>query len=106
MDLSQASAWVLSFANYEMAPLDRVSASRRELRPLRTLLARLGDPQCGRGTVHITGSKGKGSVAAMLATMLGACGERTGLFTSPHLHTIRERMQVDGEPIAEDEFAR
>ncbi len=106
MTFAEAAAWILSFANYELAPLDRATASRRELRPLRDLLARLGDPQRGRGTVHLTGSKGKGSVAAMIAAMLRACGLRTGLFTSPHLHTIRERMQVDGEPIAEDEFAR
>ncbi len=106
MDFGEATTWLLSFANYEMAPLDRTTAARRELRPLRELLSRLGEPQRGRGTVHITGSKGKGSVAAMIAAMLRACGLRTGLFTSPHLHTIRERMQVDGEPIAEADFAR
>lgn len=106
MTFAEAAAWILSFANYEMAPLDRTTASRRELGPLRALLSQLGEPQRGRGTVHLTGSKGKGSVAAMIAAMLRACGLRTGLYTSPHLHTIRERMQVDGEPIAEAEFAR
>ncbi|HZQ36907.1 MAG TPA: Mur ligase family protein, partial [Dehalococcoidia bacterium] len=106
MTFTEAAAWILSFANYELVSLDRATASRRELRPLRELLALLGDPQRSRGGVHLTGSKGKGSVAAMIAAMLRACGLRTGLYTSPHLHTIRERMQVDGEPIAEGEFAR
>ncbi len=105
MDFAAAAAWLLSFINYEITALDAAPASRLELRPLRALLARLGDPQHGRGTVHITGSKGKGSTAAMIAALLGAAGERTALYTSPHLHTIRERMRVAGELISEDEFA-
>lgn len=106
MDFDAATAWLLSFANYEATPLDRASAARLELRPLRRLLARLGDPQRGRGTAHITGSKGKGSVAAMIAAVLHAGGLHTGLYTSPHLHSIRERLRIDGEPIGPDELAR
>ncbi|MHB8575272.1 MAG: bifunctional folylpolyglutamate synthase/dihydrofolate synthase [Dehalococcoidia bacterium] len=105
MNFADAAAWLLSFANYEVTPLDAAPAAKLELRPLRELLTRLGDPQRGRGTVHLTGSKGKGSTAAMIAAMLQAAGERTALYTSPHLHTIRERMRVDGELISEDEFA-
>ncbi len=106
MNFLEAATWLLSFSSHEVTALDTASAARLELRPLRALLARLGDPQNGRGTVHITGSKGKGSTAAMIAALLGAAGQRTGLYTSPHLHTIRERMRVAGELISEEEFAR
>ncbi len=106
MDFADAVAWLLSFTNYEVTPLDAASAARLELRPLRNLLARLGDPQTRRGTVHITGSKGKGSTAVVIAELLRAAGLRTALYTSPHLHTIRERMRVDGVLISEGEFAR
>ena len=54
---------------------------------IRELLRRLGDPQLGRTRyLHITGTNGKGSTAAMLAAILMAAGLRTGLFTSPHVH--------------------
>ena len=67
---------------------------------MRSLLRRLGDPQRGRGTVHVTGTNGKGSVAAMIEGVLRAGGERTALFTSPHLHSYAERIRIDGEPVA------
>ncbi len=73
---------------------------------MRSLLARLGDPHLGRGTVHIAGSKGKGSTAAMVASALRAGGISTGLYTSPHLHRFTERIAVDGEPVSQDDFAR
>jgi len=63
------------------------------------LLRSLGDPQQRFPAVHITGSKGKGSVAAMTAAVLTAHGLRTGLFTSPHLASYRERIRCDGRPI-------
>ncbi len=69
------------------------------------LLEELDNPHLGRVTVHIAGSKGKGSVAAMVASMLRAAGVRTGLFTSPHLHRFPERIQIDGEPVSTEEFA-
>jgi dihydrofolate synthase/folylpolyglutamate synthase len=56
-------------------------------------------------TVHIAGSKGKGSVAAMIEAVLRKADKRTGLFTSPHLCRFTERIQVDGEPVSYDEFA-
>ena len=106
MTYAEALRWLYSFTDYELTPLSSADAARLELRPLRTLLSRLGDPQRGRHTVHITGSKGKGSTAAMLAAMLTAAGQRTGLFTSPHLHRETERIRVDGEPIGGDELVR
>lgn len=81
-------------------------AARWDLRRMRSLLARLDDPQLGRRTVHVAGSKGKGSVASMIASVLQAAGGSTGLYTSPHLHRFVERIVVAGEPISPDDFAR
>lgn len=68
-------------------------------------LSRLGDPQSSFASIHIAGTKGKGSTAAILASVLSAAGYRTGLFTSPHINSYCERVQVNGEPIAQAEFA-
>jgi len=68
----------------------------------RALLAALGEPQCAYPSIHIGGTNGKGSVAAMCAEVLREAGLRTGLYTSPHLCDFRERIQVDGRPVAPD----
>ncbi len=75
------------------------SAVRYDLSRMRRLLARLGNPHQRFQCVHIAGTKGKGSTAAMVESVLRVAGYRTGLFTSPHLHTFRERMRVDGRLI-------
>ena len=72
---------------------------------MRALLGALGDPHKNLRIVHISGTKGKGSTAAILASVLRAAGYRVGLFTSPHLSDVRERIQVDGQPISRDELA-
>lgn len=59
----------------------------------------LGDPHLKLPAIHVTGTKGKGSTAAMMASVLTAAGYRSGLFISPHLHTIRERICINGEPM-------
>ncbi|HEU4329139.1 MAG TPA: folylpolyglutamate synthase/dihydrofolate synthase family protein [Roseiflexaceae bacterium] len=69
------------------------------------LLAALGDPQRQLRCVVVAGTKGKGSTAVMLEAIVRAAGLRTGLWTSPHLHSYRERIQVDRVPISQDEFA-
>ncbi|MCX7623429.1 MAG: folylpolyglutamate synthase/dihydrofolate synthase family protein [Thermomicrobium sp.] len=68
------------------------------------LCAALGDPQRRYRVVHIAGTKGKGSTAALLVAVLRQAGYRVGLYTSPHLHTLRERVQIDGQPISPDSF--
>lgn len=68
----------------------------------RSLLEALGEPHLGYPSIHIGGTNGKGSVAAMCAAVLRQAGLRTGLYTSPHLCDFRERVQVDGRPVAQD----
>lgn len=75
------------------------------LERIRRLLGKLGDPQKSLRFVHIAGSNGKGSTAAMLSSILTAAGLRTGLYTSPHLWSFGERFQVDGSPIPEGDLA-
>ena len=71
----------------------------------RRLLGRLGDPQKELKFVHIAGSNGKGSTAAMVSAILTAAGLKTGLYTSPHLWKFGERFQVNGVPIPEETLA-
>ena len=66
-----------------------------------TLLERLGSPHEKLKFIHITGTNGKGSTAAMVSSILTQAGLRTGLYTSPHLWTFHERFQVDGAPISD-----
>lgn len=70
------------------------------------IVAALGNPQRDFKTVHVAGTKGKGSTSAMLAAMLRGCGLRVGLYTSPHLLDIRERIAINGQMISEAAFAR
>ena len=64
----------------------------------------LGDPQRAYRVVHLTGTNGKTSTARMTESLIRAHGLRTGLFTSPHLSSVRERIQIDGEPIGQQAF--
>ena len=68
---------------------------------IRKVLHLLGDPQGQWPSIHIAGTNGKGSVAAGLESVLRACGYRTGLYTSPHLVDLRERVQVNGRPLVD-----
>jgi dihydrofolate synthase/folylpolyglutamate synthase len=78
---------------------------RIKLRRVRELLARLGDPHRALPTVLVAGTKGKGSIAAMMASVLHAGGYRVGLYTKPHLVDYRERFRVNGALIAADVLA-
>lgn len=76
------------------------------LRRIRELLSLLGDPQKDLRFIHIAGTNGKGSCAAMLASVLRASGYRTGLYTSPYLYHFTERMQVNGVQICSEALAQ
>jgi dihydrofolate synthase/folylpolyglutamate synthase len=69
------------------------------------LLSQIGDPHRAYPSAHIAGTKGKGSTTAMIESILRAAGCRTGMYTSPHLHTFRERIQLGGAPISEEQLA-
>ena len=103
MDYQQALDCIDSYTDYEKIPMPHDPAFY-DLRRVELLLSRLGSPQLGAKTVHIAGTKGKGSTAAMVASALTTAGYTTGLYTSPHLNTLRERFRVDGEMIAEGEL--
>ena len=105
MNYSQAEEYLNSFVNYEQIPGISYAQPGYSLRHVEELLTRMGDPQLAAKTIHIAGTKGKGSVAAMIAQVLSDSGYKTGLYTSPHLHTLRERISVDGSLISEAEFA-
>ncbi len=76
-----------------------------DLEHMRVLLAALGHPENSFPSVLVAGTNGKGSTAATLASILQASGLRTGLYTSPHLVRINERIRLDGKPIGDDDFA-
>lgn len=102
MTYDQAIAYWFGRINFETR-----SATPKDLKleRMRALLARLGNPQDRLRIVHITGTKGKGSTAAMVDAILRANGYRVGLFTSPHLVRVEERIQVNGVPISAAELA-
>ena len=75
------------------------------LRRVERLMEMLGEPHLATPVVHVAGSKGKGSTCAMIASGLKAAGFRTGLYTSPHLHTFTERIQLNGNNISRSDFA-
>ena len=78
---------------------------RPGLERIRALLAALGDPQKAVRCIHVAGTNGKGSVCAMLDSILRAAGYRVGLFTSPYIRRFQERMRADGEMIGDEELA-
>jgi dihydrofolate synthase/folylpolyglutamate synthase len=103
MTYPEALAWWYSHVNYESAVPARPDDLKLER--MKALLRLLGEPHRALRIVHIAGSKGKGSTAAMLECVLRRAGYRTGLFTSPHLCRVEERFEVDGEPISATELA-
>lgn len=86
--------YLYGFINLEQKPIERYQASKIDTTRTRDLLAGLGDPQHRYPAIHIAGTKGKGSVAAMCAACLQAAGLRVGLYTSPHLRDFRERIRI------------
>ncbi len=88
--------YIFSYVNYEKPVRYGYNAETLNLNRMRELLEWLGRPQDRFRSVHIAGTKGKGSTSAMIESVLRAAGFRTGLYTSPHLHTWRERIRLDG----------
>ncbi|MBN1855964.1 MAG: bifunctional folylpolyglutamate synthase/dihydrofolate synthase [Dehalococcoidia bacterium] len=104
MDYTAIERYLDSFVNYEVIPGFGFASEGYNLDHVHEVLRRLGNPHIGPRTVHVAGSKGKGSVAAMTASALSACGYRTGLYTSPHLLHLGERIRVDGVCVSPGEL--
>jgi dihydrofolate synthase / folylpolyglutamate synthase len=99
MNFDEAQSYLLGLGHETLAI--KLGLAKTEL-----LLDALGNPQHSFRKVQIAGTNGKGSTAAFLDHICRAANIRTGLYTSPHLSSITERIRIDGEPIAEHEFAR
>ncbi|MBM4421886.1 MAG: bifunctional folylpolyglutamate synthase/dihydrofolate synthase [Chloroflexi bacterium] len=102
MDYDQTLDYIYSFVDYGLKSRYKYSPDTFDLTRMRTLLARLGDPQRRLPSLHVAGTKGKGSVSAMAASILRAARYRVGLYTSPHLNDFCERIQFDDQPISHD----
>src|SRR5579885_2913530 len=85
--------------------LAHTPSNKFDLAHMRVLLAAMGRPEQDFPSVLIAGTNGKGSTAATLASILHASGLKTGLYTSPHLVRINERIRINGEEIDDDKFA-
>jgi dihydrofolate synthase/folylpolyglutamate synthase len=96
--------WLLGRINYERTAVIPYNQRQLKLDRMRQLLTRLGQPDAALKIVHVAGTKGKGSTAAMIAAVLTAAGYRTGVYSSPHLERIEERFVVDGNPCAAAEL--
>jgi len=94
---SNALQWLFSqFPSYQNIG---ASAYKPDLGNIRLLCAFFDNPQDELRLIHVAGTNGKGSVSSMLASILTESGEKTGLFTSPHIHDFRERIRINGEMI-------
>ena len=105
MDYKAALAYIEGFIDYERSPDFSRQARLYNLNRISLLLELLGNPHDRLQVIHIAGSKGKGSTAALIASVLTQAGYKTGLFTSPHLITPRERCRIDGDLISKADVA-
>ncbi|RPJ49526.1 MAG: bifunctional folylpolyglutamate synthase/dihydrofolate synthase [Chloroflexi bacterium] len=92
--------YLYSFVDYSLTHSSRYAQANFELGRMEAFLRLLGDPHRQYPVIHIAGTKGKGSTAALIASCLSAAGNRVGLYTSPHLQEYTERIQVNGRQIA------
>src|SRR3990170_5960692 len=104
MNYDQAVRYLLTLGR-ELASPQHARAAKFDLENIRVLSARLGNPQHAFRSVHVAGTNGKGSTSAMLASILGAAGLRAGLYTSPHLLRINERIRLGDTDISDADFA-
>jgi dihydrofolate synthase/folylpolyglutamate synthase len=96
----RALRFLSTLTDHERLRIVRYTPENFNLDRMRALLKRLGNPQDQFRSIHIAGTKGKGSTCTMLANMLAACGYRVGLYTSPHLLDLRERITINGQMIS------
>jgi dihydrofolate synthase / folylpolyglutamate synthase len=101
-----AIRFLFSQTDYEQMLRVRYNRDTFSLDRMEKLLKKMGNPHKKIRTVHIAGTKGKGSTSTMLAAMLEACGHKVGLYTSPHITDVRERIRINGEMITKAALAK
>ena len=101
----EALDYLYSFVDYGLVRAEKYSPEVFNLTRMLAFVRALGDPQRRYPVIHVAGTKGKGSVAALCTSALRAGGYRTGFYTSPHLNDFRERVQVNGEYIPRETLA-
>jgi dihydrofolate synthase / folylpolyglutamate synthase len=101
---NQALDYLYSFVDYSLKHISELAKADFNLDRMFALMAELGNPQDKYPIIHVAGTKGKGSVAALCASALKAAGYQTGLCTSPHLWDYTERIQINGEPISHQQL--
>jgi dihydrofolate synthase/folylpolyglutamate synthase len=93
MNYQESVDYIFGHTNYEMVPRLPHAQANYDLRRVYRILERINSPHLKAKSLHITGTNGKGSTSAMLASILASSGYTTGLYTSPHLHTMQERFR-------------
>ena len=110
MNYKEAISFLQSFPDLERGSTGSKAKGDRYLKmpvaSMRSFLETIDNPQNQTKTIHVTGSKGKGSTATFITAILQSAGYKTALFTSPHLHSYTERIQFDLQPITEELFAQ
>ncbi|HTP00992.1 MAG TPA: folylpolyglutamate synthase/dihydrofolate synthase family protein, partial [Anaerolineales bacterium] len=97
-----ALEYLYSFVDYSLKHSSELAKADFNLERMRSLMAEIGNPQDRYPTVHVAGTKGKGSVSALIASGMQAAGLRVGLYTSPHLLDYNERIRIDTEPVSHE----
>ena len=105
MNYSQAIDALLSLVDHERSAAGPRQKAIVDLSRMQGFMERLGNPHRGAATIHVAGTKGKGSTAAFCDAALSAAGHHTGFNSSPHMHHFRERIRLDSEPVSEAAFA-
>src|SRR4051794_36481217 len=101
---TRALDFLMSHTDYEKMRVVRYNTTTFSLDRMRTLLKHLGNPHTKFKTAHVAGTKGKGSTCHMLAAMLQSGGLKTGLYASPHIVDMRERIRINGDLISHDDI--
>src|SRR5579883_3082307 len=104
MNYAESVRYLLTLGR-ELASPQHARAAKFDLQNIRAICDRMGHPERAFKSVHIAGTNGKGSTAAMLASILQEGGLRCGLYTSPHLLRINERIRLNGSEISDEQFA-
>jgi dihydrofolate synthase / folylpolyglutamate synthase len=103
-EYQEALDYLYQYVDYSLVRNLRYSPEKFDLTRMYDFVHALGNPEQSYPILHVAGTKGKGSVAALCASALQAAGYRVGLYTSPHLTDYAERMQINGQPITHQEF--